>query len=118
MKMRFGVVALVLACSNTDNPSKGTLSVSIVGSGHGSVSGTGIDCDDGSGTCSAVIDKDVALTATPHDGFVFAGWSGDCTGTGTCKVAHQSSASVQAAFTGVFFYRYAGTYLGPFCAGT
>jgi RHS repeat-associated protein len=42
----------------------------------------------------------VVLTATPDAGQTFAGWAGDCTGTGTCNVSMIGSQSVRAVFTG------------------
>ncbi len=38
------------------------------------------------------------LAASPAAGSVFAGWSGACTGTGTCTVAMTAARSVTAAF--------------------
>jgi hypothetical protein len=41
----------------------------------------------------------VTLTATPAEGFSFAGWSGSgCSGTGTCKVTMTEAKSVTAEF--------------------
>ncbi|MFO0597668.1 MAG: hypothetical protein U0228_20345 [Myxococcaceae bacterium] len=41
----------------------------------------------------------VALTATPSVGYTFAGWSGDCTGTGTCMLLTTAAKNVTATFT-------------------
>jgi uncharacterized repeat protein (TIGR02543 family) len=41
----------------------------------------------------------VALTATPSPGFVFSGWQGACTGTGSCQVTMDGPLSVGAQFT-------------------
>ena len=41
----------------------------------------------------------VTLTATPASGFVFAGWSGACSGTGACKVAMSANRTVTANFS-------------------
>jgi hypothetical protein len=75
------------------------LAVAETGSGTGAVSSApaGIDC----GTvCSAQFDDDstVTLTADAATGSVFSGWSGACTGTGTCTVALSVSRSVTANF--------------------
>jgi len=44
----------------------------------------------------------VTLTATPSKHFVFAGWSGDCSGTGTCVLSTLSAdKAVEAEFTEV-----------------
>jgi hypothetical protein len=40
----------------------------------------------------------VTLNATPASGFVFDGWAGDCSGTGSCDVAVTSLRSVIAVF--------------------
>jgi hypothetical protein len=56
-----------------------------------------------SGTCSAPfeIGSTVTLTPTPASGWVFAGWSGACTGTGACQPSLTENRSVTAAFTRV-----------------
>jgi hypothetical protein len=48
----------------------------------------------------------VTLTATPALGSIFSGWSGACSGTGTCTVVITQARSVTATFndTGVDFY--------------
>ncbi len=69
------------------------------GTGSGTVVSdpAGIDCGS---TCSAdfLQDAEVSLTATPAGGSLFAGWSGDCSGTGTCIVTMDEAASVTATF--------------------
>jgi alpha-tubulin suppressor-like RCC1 family protein/uncharacterized protein (DUF2141 family) len=40
----------------------------------------------------------VTLTATAVNGSIFAGWSGACTGTGTCQVTMSAAKSVTATF--------------------
>src|SRR5205823_11441025 len=40
----------------------------------------------------------VTLTATPANGHTFAGWSGACTGTGSCVVTMSAAQSVTATF--------------------
>ena len=42
----------------------------------------------------------VILTATPHAGNSFTGWSGDCSGTGTCSLTMNQAHSVTATFNG------------------
>jgi YVTN family beta-propeller protein len=77
-----------------------TLSVGQAGSGVGSVSSSpaGITCQP---TCSAAFNQgtQVTLTASPSAGSTFTGWSGACSGTGSCVVAMNSSQSVTATFT-------------------
>src|SRR4029079_343761 len=41
----------------------------------------------------------VTLNATPASGSAFAGWNGDCTGTGECVVSLDAALSVPATFT-------------------
>jgi serine protease AprX len=81
------------------NGSNHVLTVSKSGTGTGSVASapSGISC----GTiCSASYQSgdSVTLTATPAAGSTFAGWSGDCTGTGTCTVTMNGDHSVTASF--------------------
>jgi len=79
-------------------PSK-TLSVAKNGSGTGTVTSNpaGISCG---ATCTAsfAIGKVVTLTASPNTGSTFAGWSGVCSGTGTCTVTMSAAQSVTATF--------------------
>jgi uncharacterized repeat protein (TIGR02543 family) len=42
----------------------------------------------------------VSLTATPHAGYKFSGWSGGCSGTGVCNVTMNGAKSCTATFTG------------------
>ena len=76
------------------------LAVTTTGAGSGQVTSSpaGIDCG---ATCAAdfVMDSEVTLTATPASGSDFAGWSGDCTGTGTCTVTMSQARNVTASFT-------------------
>jgi hypothetical protein len=77
-----------------------TLSVSTAGSGSGTVTSqpAGISCG---ATCSAAYAPGTAvtLTAGPGAGSVFGGWSGDCSGSGTCTVSMTQSRAVTATFT-------------------
>lgn len=41
----------------------------------------------------------VTLTPTPYPGYVFAGWTGDCSGQGACQVTMNGPKSVTATFT-------------------
>lgn len=83
-----------------------TLTVNTSGIGTGTVTGTstppgtpGItNC---SGTCSSSYNSGITvnLTATPTGGSTFAGWGGDCTGTGTCNLVMSANGkSVTATF--------------------
>lgn len=81
-------------------PDTQTLTVSKSGTGTGTVTSSpaGIDCG---ATCQFAFPEGtpVTLTATPAAGSTFAGWSGACTGTGTCAVTMDAAKSVTAAFT-------------------
>jgi hypothetical protein len=75
------------------------LSVSLAGSGSGTVtsSPTGINC--GRMCSSSFVSGTAAtLTATPNGASNFIGWSGACSGTGTCTVTMNAAASVTATF--------------------
>jgi serine protease AprX len=76
-----------------------TLSVTKTGSGAGTVTSSpaGISCPM---TCSASFagGSSVTLTAAAGAGSSFAGWSGDCSGTGTCTLTMSSDRSVTATF--------------------
>ena len=78
-----------------------TLGVAVAGGGSVTSVPAGIDCP---GDCSEdyVSGTLVALTATPSSGWLFTGWSGDCTGTGGCNVTMDQARSVTATFTQVF----------------
>lgn len=77
-----------------------TLSVTKTGTGSGTVTSSpagincGADCSEsyGSGTS-------VTLTASPVTGSTFAGWSGACSGTGSCILTMDADKSVTATFT-------------------
>ena len=77
------------------------LSLTLAGTGAGSVSSSpsGISCPS---TCSANFNSGtvVTLTATAAAaaGSTFAGWSGACSGTGTCSVTMTAAEAVTATF--------------------
>jgi hypothetical protein len=83
------------------------LKVSVTGTGEGEVTGGKIACKGvagtDSGTCTAQEEEGttVTLTATPEPGSTFAGWSGACSGTGTCEVTMSEAKEVTAEFTEV-----------------
>ena len=81
------------------------LSVSLAGTGGGTVSSTppGIDC----GTdCSNSYDYGslVSLIAAADPDSIFKGWGGACTGIGDCQVTMTEALSVTAAFDAGFVY--------------
>src|SRR5205823_1222036 len=75
------------------------LAVTKQGAGAGTVTSSppGIDCG---ATCTASFDAgtEVTLTATPAAGSTFAGWSGDCSGTGACTFTMHAAKAVTATF--------------------
>ena len=74
------------------------LTVTKTGSGFGTVTSSpgGISCGP---TCSAPFGiVPVTLTATAAPGSSFVGWSGACSGAGTCSVAMGSDRAVTATF--------------------
>ncbi len=79
------------------------LTVSHAGNGGGNTAsvppGT-INCNGSSGVCSASLASPtmVTLAATPNGASSFTGWSGDCTGTGTCTVTMSAARNVTATF--------------------
>jgi len=74
------------------------LTVAVNGSGSGTVTGAGISCP---GDCSETLDHGsvIALTATASTSSTFNGWSGACSGTGSCSITMDSAKSVSATFT-------------------
>jgi hypothetical protein len=75
-----------------------TLSVTLEGTGSGTVTGAGISCPS---ACSSSQPNgaSVVLTASPNAGSTFLGWGGGaCTGTGACAIAMNSDSSVTASF--------------------
>ena len=83
------------------------LTVTDAGTGTGTVTSQAglspaINCTTGSTTgCSASYISGTVITLTPTaaTGSTFAGWSGACTGTGSCIVTMNAAESVTATFT-------------------
>ena len=76
-----------------------TLAVNKTGTGSGTVTSnpTGINCGL---DCSEdyAYNTSVTLTAVPATGSTFSGWSGACSGTGTCHVSMTTAKTVTANF--------------------
>ena len=76
-----------------------TLSVTKAGTGTGVVTSSpaGINCGS---DCTEVYTAGtvVTLTAAPDSSSTFGGWSGACTGTGTCSVTMNGAKNVTATF--------------------
>jgi uncharacterized repeat protein (TIGR02543 family) len=77
-----------------------TLTVGVNGGGRVTSSPTGISCPS---TCSVGVyyGNTMTLTASPNTGYSFTGWSGACTGTGSCALQMTSAKSVTATFTAI-----------------
>lgn len=80
-----------------------TVSVTLAGTGSGSIASTpsGMTCSSDSCSGSYPAATWITLQATPADGSLFTGWSGTCSGTGSCTVQANSNASVTATFTAI-----------------
>lgn len=94
------------------NPTTFTLTVSTSGTGSGAVSSNPLGPSYTSGTT-------VTLTATPATGSTFTGWSGACSGTGSCVVTMDAPKTVTAAFTlaspaGSLIGTWSGTWSYPY----
>ena len=78
-----------------------TLTVSETGTGTVASVPAGINCGS---TCSAPFDTGtlVTLTDTPAGGWLFTGWGGACSGTGSCNVTMNAAKSVSATFVQLF----------------
>jgi hypothetical protein len=78
-----------------------TLTVSEVGQGTVTSADGGINCTNGSGTCSAIYSSgsSVMLTGTAASGWTFSGWSGACSGGNPCSLVLNSDLSATATFT-------------------
>jgi uncharacterized repeat protein (TIGR02543 family) len=87
------------ACTAPVSATLYTVTVGKAGSGSGTVasSPSGVDCGS---TCSASIASgtSLALSATPTSGSTFTGWSGACSGTGSCTLVVDANKSLTATF--------------------
>jgi Divergent InlB B-repeat domain/WD40-like Beta Propeller Repeat len=101
-----GACAGTGSCTVTMNASKSVtatfttkpvLTVNKAGSGVGTVTSSpaGIDCGV---DCTEAYDEGTPVTLTASPGAAFGGWSGACTGPGTCTVTMDASKSVTATF--------------------
>jgi Divergent InlB B-repeat domain/SMP-30/Gluconolactonase/LRE-like region/NHL repeat len=113
-----GFVNIYIA-SQTENKIRGvrlpffSLAITLTGSSGGTVTSNpnGVACPS---TCSAnfLSNSTVTLTATAINGWIFSGWSGACTGLGTCTVSMTAPKSVRATFSPVLTVSVGGTGAG------
>jgi hypothetical protein len=85
----------------TPGGTTGRVAVSVEGLVRGEVrmEGGGFTCADALCLLERPAGTTVTLTATPPQGTVFTGWSGECTGTGPCQLELRSDAhKVRAGF--------------------
>lgn len=85
--------------ANGGNPSSYALTVSKAGAGSGTVTSNPVGLSCGA-TCSQNYTSGtlVTLSAAVDPGSTFTGWSGACSGTGTCSVTMSAARSVTATF--------------------
>lgn len=78
-------------------PTSHSLTITTSGAGIVTSAPAGIQCGS---TCNASYTSGttVTLTATPGTGNTFTGWSGACTGTGSCTVAMNANLTVTATY--------------------
>lgn len=88
-----------------------SVTVTFAGTGGGSVNSNpgGIACDSGNCTANFATGTNVSLLATPDGNSIFAGWSGACSGSGSCSVTTSTDRSVTATFSRVSPVRISGT---------
>lgn len=100
------VICLLFFCGSIYHPNiafgAGTLTVTISGTGSGTVNNSSlpsglIACP---GDCSETFASSDSITLTPFAAAnsLFAGWSGDCTGSGDCILTMTTSLNVTATF--------------------
>ena len=94
------LISCILPVNTTFAASPDTLYVTNAGNGNGVIHADGINCGS---DCSETYTywfisptKEVTYTLSPDSWF--AGWSGDCTGTGTCEVRMNQDRNVTATF--------------------
>ncbi|ADI14334.1 InlB B-repeat-containing protein [Truepera radiovictrix] len=90
------LVWLLAACggSSSEPETRHTLTVTVVG--NGAVTGEGISCGD---DCTEAYPAGTRVTLTAAAaGSSFSGWSGACSGAGTCTVTMDGRKQVEAAF--------------------
>jgi hypothetical protein len=79
------------------------ITVSKSGTGTGTITSLPVGINCGS-VCSETYNAgaQVTLAATPNKNSYFAGWSGACSGTGTCTITMNSPVTLSASFISCF----------------
>ena len=92
-----GSINVANLVNNWNSSQSHTLTVTISGTGTVASTDGFINCP---GTCSHsyAANSPVTLNASPGTGETFNGWSGACTGTGSCNLTVKSSVAVTANF--------------------
>ncbi|NVN99688.1 MAG: choice-of-anchor D domain-containing protein, partial [Geobacteraceae bacterium] len=93
--------SLAVSLSGTGASRQYLLAVDHAGSGSGLVnSSPGVNMACATGSCSRSYDQgtELTLTASPDSNSVFTGWSGACSGTGSCSVTMNGDSNVTATF--------------------
>lgn len=85
----------------TSSSTSTTYALTVTKSGSGDVSAStgSISWSGNTGTANYNSATQVTLTATAASGYTFTGWSGACSGTGTCAVTMSAAKAVTAIFT-------------------
>lgn len=95
-----GARNLTATFNSQQSPTQVALTVNRSGTGGGTVTSNpaGINCGTVCSTLFA-INSTVSLVTTPNPGSTFVGWSGACSGTGTCTVSMSIARTVTATFS-------------------
>jgi len=103
--LAFAAAGLALACGSGSNDGSGKrgptqTNLSITTSGNGLVRGAGTDCRS-SCTAQVAVGAPMHLVAVPDSGALFVGWSGACSGSGTCDLTMDVDRTVSATFADI-----------------
>ena len=79
-----------------------TLTITTSGTGNGTIGSFPAGTSCGLGCLSFPAGTVITLTATPNAGSTFAGWSGACSGTGSCTLTVTANSSSNTAVTATF----------------
>ena len=102
--LMYSTIVLAQLPSPPPSPSLGSesfqLTIDKVGSGVITELATGLTCEP---NCNLVFDsgKSITLNAEADQGFVFTGWSGECSGADSCTVTIDNDKYVKATFTAI-----------------